>query len=237
MLRITLDVKSGVKEFVVPPKVKGSYIEKFKLQHNPENRHKFLKGLLLYLMGERVSLYALDNDQDDALWSEQKQQLDSFFAQIELKGCIKPHRSNIDLMSFTQHRKHGVPLYGDYQFNGNDLIEVGEHGSRLNERYAPFIINGLFDAFDLTDQQISAQMTCNSWTETREKLKAAMSAVLDDDKAFSGKNLTLSAAKHLLAKLDACSKHRQPSQCAKVAITCTPQLLIAWQCVSLLRST
>ena len=204
MLRIALDVKSGTKEFIQPSRVRGSYIEKFRLESNPDNRHQFLKGLLLYLMGERVSLYAFDKGSrnEDALWNLQKEKLDTFLSQIELKGCIKAQQVSTDLMSFSQHRKHGVPLYGNYQFNGNSLVEIGEHGSRLNERYAPFVAEGLFDIFDYPDEQLNRLMKKESWEVIRKKIHKELGLILGEKQSFSGSNLKLSSARKLVAKLD-----------------------------------
>ncbi|PSV92463.1 hypothetical protein [Photobacterium iliopiscarium] len=148
MLKVTLDVHSGTQKIVMPDKVKGSYIEKFNLNFNPDNRPLFLRGILLFLMGERISLHVVNQDAgDDEVWVKQKQGLCAFLDKLELKGCLRPQASNYNLITFEQHRKHGVPMYAMQQFEGNTLIPITE--SRLNKRYAEFIDNGLFDVFRL----------------------------------------------------------------------------------------
>ncbi len=208
MLKITIDVKSGNKAFVVPAKLKGSYIEKFGLTHQPENRHKFLHGVLLYLMGERVSLYAIERHKgskstpkDDPRWYAQQTALETFLAKLDVKGCVKPYQQNIDVMGFSQHRKHGVVMHTNYKLNGNNIEAVGEEGSRLNADYGEFVKAGLFDVFDLPEADLPILLKNKTWETAKEKVNAALLSVLEDDAAFNGGKLTLSAAKHLESKL------------------------------------
>lgn len=209
MLKITIDVKSGIKEFVVPAKAKGSYIDKFGLSYQAKNRHKFLQGVLLYLMGERVSLYAIERHkaskskpEDDPIWHQQQTTLNDFLSKLDLKGCIKPYKKNIDVMAFSQHRKHGVVMHANYKLNGNNIETIGEDGSRLNADYGEFVKAGLFDVFDLPNADLSRLLTSKAWETSKPRVNAALLSVLEDADAFDEKNiLTLSAAKHLQTKL------------------------------------
>ncbi len=214
MLKIAIHVRSGIQNIVVPQKDKGSYLNKFKLKFEPANRHKFLQGILLYLMGERVSLYALDREYDDEFWQEQRVKLNEFLAHVELKGCIKLHQSNYDLMTFTQHRKHGVPMYGNHQFEGNELKLIGDDDSRLNERYEPFIQDGLFDVFCIHPEAATSLLKLGCWKTTQKKLIVLLSQILDDDSAFNDKNLTLDNAKKIKQQLSVLFNPLTSQHCA-----------------------
>ncbi|PSV30340.1 hypothetical protein C9J44_20855 [Photobacterium sp. GB-27] len=220
MLKITLDVHSGTQNIVVPDKVKGSYIEKFNLAFNPHNRPLFLQGMLLFLMGERVSLHAINqNAEEDDLWVMQKQRLCHFLDKLELKGCLRPQSSNYNLITYEQHRKHGVPMYAMQQFEGNAITPITD--SRLNQRYAPFIENGLFDVFrlipcvikptyngstlaDIMTQPVNIDVLFKNgnWALHKNMLIDLLSTVLNEKDNFIKGNLTQQATDAMLTTLD-----------------------------------
>lgn len=220
MLKVTLDVHSGTQKIVMPDKVKDSYIEKFNLNFNPDNRPLFLQGILLFLMGERVSLHVVNQDAgDDEVWVKQKQGLCTFLDKLELKGCLHPQASNYNLITFEQHRKHGVPMYAMQQFEGNTLIPITE--SRLNKRYAEFIDNGLFDVFrlmpcavkliyngsklaNIITQSVNTDVLFKNgnWPLHKNTLVDLLVTVLDDKSNFIEGNLTYQATDAMLATLN-----------------------------------
>ncbi|HIF9399750.1 TPA: hypothetical protein ACX6RT_003719 [Photobacterium damselae] len=220
MLKVTLDVHSGTQKIVMPDKVKGSYIEKFNLKFNPDNRPLFLQGILLFLMGEKVSLHVINQDaSDDEVWTKQKLGLCAFLDKLELKGCLRPQASNYNLITFEQHRKHSVPMYAMQQFEGNTLIPITE--SRLNKRYAEFIDNGLFDAFRLmpcavkpiyngsklvnvVTQPVNTDVLFKSgnWPLHKNTLMDLLTTVLNNKSNFIKGNLTYEATDAMLATLN-----------------------------------
>ena len=220
MLKVTLDVHSGTQKIVMPDKVKNSYIEKFNLNVNPDNRPLFLQGILLFLMGERVSLHVVNQDAgDDEVWAKQKLGLCAFLDKLELKGCLRPQASNYNLITFEQHRKHGVPMYAMQQFEGNTLIPITE--SRLNKRYAEFIDNGLFDVFrlmpcavkpiyngsklaNIITQPVNTDVLFKSgnWLLHKNTLVDLLATVLNDKSNFIKGNLTYQATDAMLATLN-----------------------------------
>ena len=221
MLAIPIRVQSGTQHVVIPERVSGSYIEKFHLTHNPKNRHFLLKGMLLFLMGEKVSLYALNQEIDDELWLEQKEKILRFLDKIELKGNIIVSSSNYNQILYEQHRKHGYVSYANQQCIDNKLFPLNEN-SRLNERYSPYVCDGLFNAFrlppcvitpvyndkklsdiDITPIDSDLLFRSGNWGSNKDRVKQAIEACLQDESNFiKNSKLTYLAASKLISKLN-----------------------------------
>jgi len=186
MLRISLDVQSGTSYMVVPKKSKGSYLDKFNLRHNPDNRHLFLKGLLLALMGERISLYALERLEENHEWEESVGKLELFLSKIELKGNLNEQRSNFHLGLFEQHRKHDAVKYANYIVDNGEIKETDENTSRLNAKYSPYIEAGLFDMFVVNMSVFKSKFLIKNSKLTLASLTEAISFTLKNNLNFDG---------------------------------------------------
>lgn len=183
MLKLTIDVLSGVSGFVERVSMK------------PENRDVFLQGILLYLMGERVSLYALDKHVDDPLFAEQSVRLKTFLAQLKLKGCITEKRSSYDVMSFSQHKKDGAPRYANHTLVKGKLVPSSQV-SRLNTEYSSYIQAGLFGAFAMPKERLVEAVPL--WKESRHSLCKMLTSIISSSDASDGKLLSKKAAQHIV---------------------------------------
>jgi hypothetical protein len=202
MLRIGLDVQSGTNYVVVPKKSKGSYIDKFKLAHNPDNRHKFLQGLLLALMGERVSLYALDRADMCMEWEQATGKLKEFIDKVDIKGNLNEHRGNFHLGLFEQHRKHDAVKHTGYIVDDGIVQKTDENISRLNLAYSPFIEAGLFDMFLVQPDKVDTSMLKKDRKSALSVLKAAINETLNSDTHFDGEFINAEGINIFCDKLD-----------------------------------
>lgn len=164
MLKITLAVESGIQEFVPMTTKAGKshgYEKNFLLKHNEHNEHILHKGLLLRLMGEKFSQYAmkrLDNtlprfgekrmkgslgltttfDEDraelDTNIVEQYKVVNDFLDKLETKHLINTDSTNFNLQSFEQHRKDGFLQYPSF----STISEKLERLSVDNEPLSPY---------------------------------------------------------------------------------------------------
>jgi len=167
MLKLSIDVHSGIMEF------------KDRVVSNSDNRDIFLQGILLYLMGERVSLHAFDGLSD-----EEKQPLIDFLDKVELKGVTTPAHKCVDVMLFQQHKKDGVPRFGAHHVKDGKLWLDTEH-NRLNATYAKFIKRGLFDMFALSNDDLMVYL--DSWREHRTMLINDITDIINNDLSYDTK--------------------------------------------------
>ena len=210
MLKITMEVKSGTQQPVMPSKVKGSYIEKFKLKHNPENRPLFLRGILMALMGERVSQYAIAKDPVETFKNDPENlkrftsatdNLNGFLNKIELKGNIKAFHSSHEYISFSQHRKHGFPAFAGYKIVKESLVPIDENNSRLSSTYSDYIQEGLLDIFLIDERQVSSLLVSKNADKALDEIKAVFSSLLGNEDNFDGVMLDKDVARSTVDKL------------------------------------
>lgn len=183
MLKLSIDIQSGILEF------------KERVKANPENRNLFLQGILLYLMGERVSLYALKNLPEDA-----RSIIIEFLSKVELKGRIITSQSNIDVMLFSQHKKDGVPRFALHNVKSGELLDDREN-SRLNPKYRDFIADGLFDMFAIQNETLTNYH--HQWECHKGSFIEKASPIINNDSSYDNKScLTKEPAESLLELLN-----------------------------------
>lgn len=201
MLHIMLEVQAGTKEFVMPSKLKGSYIEKFLLAPQAENKHLFHQGLLLALMGERVSLYSLNRDDKDERWTHEVAKLQNWLSDLAFKEEIKPYHASYHIQSFQQHRKHGVLRHSGYIADKSKLIPLSQDQSKLDPDYSPFVRQGLFDIFQVDIDQFEKHYLNESYLKSHTRLCDCIQTILDKEALFDQGTLHLSAAESLINNL------------------------------------
>lgn len=196
-----LEVKAGTKEFVIPSKIKDSYIEKFLLEPQSENKHLFHQGLLLALMGERVSLYSLDRNQQDEKWTQEVNKLQTWLSDLEFKEQIKPYHESYHIQSFEQRRRHGVLRHTGYLAEQNTLTPLTPDRSKLYPTYARFIQQGLFDIFPIDIDQFEKHYLNEPYLQAHTRLRDYVQTLVDEDDNFDNGIIHLNAAQSMVENL------------------------------------
>ena len=175
ILKLTMDVASGIDGF------------HSKVVVNPNNRDLFLQGILLFLMGERISLYADNSKSTDERTNNCDKNLKHFLSKLELKGVITKAKKNIDMMLFSQHKKNGVPRYSGFVLKKGEYVKTSDENSRLNQDYAKYFKDGLFDMFAIPDVVLDSYV--NIW-ESKKKEHIKDIVKLLDEVLYDKGNLT-----------------------------------------------
>jgi len=180
MLKLIVDVSSGIDGFHSKVVVK------------PNNRDLFLQGILLFLMGERISLHADNSQSEDEQSLTSDKNLQRFLAKLELKGVITKAKKNVDMMLFSQHKKDGVPRYSGFVLNKGEYVKTSNETSRLNQDYAKYFQDGLFDMFAIPNDVLDGYI--QTWEDRKVELVLNIEKCTDDDLYFKA-SLTKHGAK------------------------------------------
>lgn len=208
MLKLTLAVQSGVKE-IVPCKTKAGksqgYEKKFQLAHNTDNEHLFNNGLLLRLMGEKFSQYAMqciesitqptkklkkgelqpttikltERQELDCEVIEQYKKVSDFLSKLETKHIINTDAVSYNMQTYEQASNSFFVHYPSYVTDNTTLSKFSDDNPRFDPYYSDIITNdGILDSYLI---------------ESSELAKLCVS---------SDKQQTIHAAKEILQTLD-----------------------------------
>lgn len=146
MIHISFDAHSCIRYL----KEKGRE-KKFNLGvNNRGDETIFVKGAVLNLMGECVSIYRLEDDRGEAFNIAAKA-FKKLINGWNIKYKYTYSRYCTENMTFSQYRKSGYVKTGGI---GYEKGAYNKNKQMMNQRYLPFIKKGLFSAFDLSDQTV-----------------------------------------------------------------------------------
>jgi hypothetical protein len=185
MLKISIDVQSGIDGFLS------------KVVANPNNRHLFLHGILLNLMGERISLHALDKC-DNPEFVLQKEKLQNFLDRLSIKGVTTKSNFCFDTMSFEQSNKHGVPTFTTAMPQNTHIESIKNLGHRLNPDYMHYTKSGLLDSFAIPDDEFIHCLIGDHWFRCKTNILSALKSVIARESFESAANLCTQDALDIL---------------------------------------